>query len=44
MDEYLESFKRHDAARGREIGRPFAEAFVQHRGHAYPSDDFLATL
>src|SRR4051794_5258574 len=33
MDEYLESVKRHDAARGREIGRTFAEAFVQHRGH-----------
>jgi LmbE family N-acetylglucosaminyl deacetylase len=44
MDEYLESVKRHDAARGAEIGRPFAEAFVQHRGHAYPSDDLLATL
>jgi LmbE family N-acetylglucosaminyl deacetylase len=44
MDEYLESVKRHDAARGREIGRPFAEAFVQHRGHAYPADDLLANL
>jgi LmbE family N-acetylglucosaminyl deacetylase len=44
MDEYLESVKRHDATRGREIGRPFAEAFVQHRGHAYPADDLLAKL
>ena len=44
MDEYLESVKRHDAARGREIDRPFAEAFVQHRGHAYPADDLLAAL
>jgi LmbE family N-acetylglucosaminyl deacetylase len=44
MDEYLESVKRHDAMRGREIGRPFAEAFVQHRGHAYPQEDLLAGL
>jgi len=44
MDEYLESVKRHDAARGAEIGRAFAEAFVQHRGHAYPTDDLLAKL
>jgi LmbE family N-acetylglucosaminyl deacetylase len=44
MDEYLESVRRHDAARGRETGRPFAEAFVQHRGHAYPADDLLAKL
>jgi LmbE family N-acetylglucosaminyl deacetylase len=41
MDEYLESVKRHDANRGRALGTPFAEAFVQHRGHAYPHDDLL---
>lgn len=44
MDEYLESAKRHDASRGRMIAKPFAEAFVQHRGHAYPHDDLLADL
>ena len=44
MDEYLESVKRHDAARGRMIAKSFAEAFVQHRGHAYPTDDLLADL
>jgi len=44
MDEYLESVRRHDAARGRLINTPHAEAFVQHRGHAYPHDDLLATL
>jgi LmbE family N-acetylglucosaminyl deacetylase len=44
MDEYLESVKRHDADRGRAISAAFAEAFVQHRGHAYPHDDLLAKL
>lgn len=44
MDEYLEAVKRHDAARGKLIGRFFAEAFVQHRGHAYPGNDLLAEL
>jgi hypothetical protein len=44
MDEYLESVKRHDAARGQLIAKPLAEAFVQHRGHAYPHDDLLADL
>jgi LmbE family N-acetylglucosaminyl deacetylase len=44
MDEYLEATRRHDAERGKLIGRPAAEAFVQHRGHAYPHDDLLAAL
>ncbi len=30
--------KRHAAMRGREIGVEYAEAFVQHRGHAYPAN------
>jgi len=40
-DEYLESMKRLATVRGREAGVPAAEAFVQHRGHAYPRDDLL---
>jgi LmbE family N-acetylglucosaminyl deacetylase len=44
MDEYLEAVRRHDTARGELIGRAFAEAFVQHCGHAYPHDDLLAEL
>jgi LmbE family N-acetylglucosaminyl deacetylase len=44
MDEYLESMKRHVAMRGRQIGVAAAEAFVQHRGHAYPRNDILAEL
>jgi LmbE family N-acetylglucosaminyl deacetylase len=43
-DEYIESMKRLAAARGRECGAPAAEAFVQHRGHAYPADDLLAAM
>lgn len=44
MDEYLEATRRHDAQRGKLIGTAAGEAFVQHRGHAYPADDLLATL
>src|SRR4051812_2480545 len=41
MDEYIESMKRRGESRGNEIGVKYAEAFVQHRGHPYPHDDFL---
>lgn len=44
MDEYIEAMRRHAAMRGQEVGRPAAEAFVQHRGHAYPHDDLLQEL
>ena len=29
---------------GKLINKPAAEAFIQHRGHAYPADDLLAKL
>lgn len=44
MDEYLESMRRHVSMRGREMGVTAAEAFVQHRGHAFPRNDILAEL
>ena len=44
MDEYLEATRRHAAHRGKRIGTAAAEAFVQHRGHAYPRNDLLAEL
>jgi LmbE family N-acetylglucosaminyl deacetylase len=44
MDKYLDAVRRHDAVRGRLIRSSAAEAFVQHRGHAYPSDDLLSSL
>jgi LmbE family N-acetylglucosaminyl deacetylase len=44
MDEYLAAAQRHSAVRGRLARVPHAEAFIQHRGHAYPHDDLLATL
>ena len=44
MDEYLDSARRHDASRGLLLGVPCAEAFVQHRGHAYPNDDLLISI
>jgi N-acetylglucosamine malate deacetylase 1 len=44
MDEYIESMKRHSTLRGRRAGTAYAEAFVQHRGHAFPNNDLLAEL
>jgi LmbE family N-acetylglucosaminyl deacetylase len=44
IDEYLDSMRRHVALRGRDAGVPAAEAFVQHRGHAYPREDLLAKM
>ena len=44
IDEYIEAMKRHSAMRGAQMGVAFAEAFVQHRGHAYPHDDLLEQL
>jgi LmbE family N-acetylglucosaminyl deacetylase len=43
-DEYLDAMRRHAALRGRQAGVAAAEAFVQHRGHAYPQDDLLAGM
>jgi LmbE family N-acetylglucosaminyl deacetylase len=42
MDEYLDAMTRHGRMRGGEVGVAYAEAFVQHRGHAYPHADLLA--
>jgi LmbE family N-acetylglucosaminyl deacetylase len=44
MDEYLESTKRYASHRGTLIHAAYAEAFTQHRGHAYPHDDLLYQL
>ncbi len=41
VDEYIDSMRRHTAMRGKQAGVAAAEAFVQHRGHAYPRDDLL---
>ncbi len=43
-DEYLEAMRRWVGVRGQQIGTSAAEAFVQHRGHAYPRNDVLAEL
>ncbi|HEX4070036.1 MAG TPA: PIG-L family deacetylase [Planctomycetaceae bacterium] len=44
IDEYLERGARWSAARGREIGVKYGEAFRQHTGHPYPHDDRLGEL
>ena len=41
VDEYLLAMRRHTKSRGAEVGLEFAEAFVQHRGHAYPQKNPL---
>jgi len=43
-DEYLDAMRRMASARGKKAGTEAAEAFVQHRGHAYPSDDLLTVV
>jgi LmbE family N-acetylglucosaminyl deacetylase len=44
VDEYVDAMVRHAEKRGGEIGARCAEAFVRHRGHAYPADDLLERL
>ena len=44
MDEYIEAMKRHSGSRGKELGSEYAEAFVQHRGHAFPQTHILQEI
>jgi LmbE family N-acetylglucosaminyl deacetylase len=44
MDEYIDAMQRFAAMRGEQLGAEYAEAFIQHRGHAYPQEDLLAHL
>ena len=44
MDEYIDAMKRHNEDRGKLAKLKYAEAFTQHRGHAYPRNDFLKEL
>lgn len=44
MDEYVESMKRFGASRGKQLGSDYAEAFVQHRGHAFPQSHILQEI
>jgi LmbE family N-acetylglucosaminyl deacetylase len=44
IDEYMANGERWSAARGKEIGVKYGEAFRQHTGHPYPSDNRLAAL
>lgn len=44
MDEYIEAMKRQGALQGAKIGVPFAEGFIQHKGHSYPQDNILLRL
>ncbi len=44
MDEYIDAMKRYSAERGKQIGAEYAEAFIQHRGHPFPTNDLLSSL
>jgi len=50
MDEYLESVRRFNSSLGRTSSKvsgrfiAYAEAFRQHRGHAYPQDNVITTF
>jgi LmbE family N-acetylglucosaminyl deacetylase len=44
LDQYLVSMETWSANRGGDFGFTYAEGFVQHRGHPYPSDNLLLRL
>ena len=44
IDEYLNSCERWSAERGKIIGAKYGEAFRQHKGHPYPSDNLLVSV
>lgn len=44
LDEYLDGCRRWSSLRGSEIGKAYGEAFRQHKGHPYPSDNLLQML
>ena len=44
VDEYLNAMLRFGTTRGREAGVEYAEAFMQHLGHAYPQDNPLEEM
>jgi len=44
VDEYIDAMQRHASMRGQQAGCQFAEAFVQHKGHAHPHNDLLKEL
>jgi LmbE family N-acetylglucosaminyl deacetylase len=44
MDEYINAMKRQSGERGKQLGVAYAEAFVLHRGHPFPTTDPLAEL
>ena len=44
VTDFTAAIRHHGEMRGKPLGVKYAEAFVQHRGHAYPQDDVLATL
>lgn len=44
LDHYVESMKDWCRRRGQEVGVEYAEAFRQHRGHAFPHDNLLDAL
>jgi LmbE family N-acetylglucosaminyl deacetylase len=44
ITDFTAAIRGHGEMRGKPVGVKYAEAFVQHRGHAYPQDDLLGAL
>src|SRR6266568_5573009 len=44
IDEYIDAVRRMAAERGKLIKSDLEEAFVEHRGHAYPENDLLKEM
>ncbi len=44
VDQYIISMKEWSTERGKRIGVEYGEAFRQHKGHAYPTDNIIEAL
>ncbi len=44
MDEYILSMRKWSETRGKEAGVKFAEGFIQHKGHPFPTKNILEDI
>jgi len=41
MDQYILTMRKWNAERGREVNVRYAEGFIQHKGHPFPTTNVL---
>ena len=44
MDHYILTMRKWNAERGREVDARYAEGFIQHKGHPFPTANILGTI